>query len=247
MGDEVRRTQRGNNNAYCQDNETSWFDWSLLERHADVRRFVTHARRRCGSTASLADERVSADARANCCAPAGRRGTASRLNEPDWGHDSHTLAVTTPMPGGRCAAPDRRMPTGSRWSSRCRLFPCPPRVACARRHVARGTRRCVAPAGRAGGGCRSRMPCRRARWCSSPRRRVPHDHSASRRAQVRYPDPSHGPGQRLRPRADCPRPSAAGLLIRDAVRAGRPTRPAVLRSAPGPAPGSSPAAGCVPA
>src|SRR6185295_18681153 len=28
MGDEVRRTQGGNNNAYCQDNETSWFDWT---------------------------------------------------------------------------------------------------------------------------------------------------------------------------------------------------------------------------
>ena len=40
MGDEVRRTQQGNNNAYCQDNEISWFDWRLLERHADVHRFV---------------------------------------------------------------------------------------------------------------------------------------------------------------------------------------------------------------
>src|SRR5271169_1529853 len=40
MGDEVRRTQRGNNNAYCQDNEISWFDWSLLEKHADIHRFV---------------------------------------------------------------------------------------------------------------------------------------------------------------------------------------------------------------
>ncbi len=40
MGDEVRRTQRGNNNAYCQDNAISWFDWSLLNRHPDVRRFV---------------------------------------------------------------------------------------------------------------------------------------------------------------------------------------------------------------
>ena len=28
-GDEVKRTQRGNNNAYCQDNEISWFDWNL--------------------------------------------------------------------------------------------------------------------------------------------------------------------------------------------------------------------------
>ena len=40
MGDEVRRTQNGNNNAYSLDNETSWFDWTLLERHADVHRFV---------------------------------------------------------------------------------------------------------------------------------------------------------------------------------------------------------------
>jgi isoamylase len=30
MGDEVRRSQQGNNNAYCQDNDTSWFDWNLL-------------------------------------------------------------------------------------------------------------------------------------------------------------------------------------------------------------------------
>ncbi|MFO1297944.1 MAG: hypothetical protein U1F25_16765 [Rubrivivax sp.] len=32
MGDEVRRSQRGNNNAYCQDNELSWFDWSAPAR-----------------------------------------------------------------------------------------------------------------------------------------------------------------------------------------------------------------------
>jgi len=37
MGDEVRRSQRGNNNAYCLDDETTWLDWSALERHADVR------------------------------------------------------------------------------------------------------------------------------------------------------------------------------------------------------------------
>ncbi len=40
MGDEMRRTQRGNNNAYCQDNEVSWLDWSLLDRHPDLHRFV---------------------------------------------------------------------------------------------------------------------------------------------------------------------------------------------------------------
>jgi isoamylase len=39
-GDEFRRTQRGNNNAYCQDNEVSWFDWSLLEKHKEIHRFT---------------------------------------------------------------------------------------------------------------------------------------------------------------------------------------------------------------
>jgi len=38
----VRRTQGGNNNAYCQDNEISWFDWSLLDEHPDVLRFIKH-------------------------------------------------------------------------------------------------------------------------------------------------------------------------------------------------------------
>jgi glycogen operon protein len=39
-GDEIGRTQRGNNNAYCQDNEISWYDWSLLEKNAPLYRFV---------------------------------------------------------------------------------------------------------------------------------------------------------------------------------------------------------------
>ena len=50
-GDEFGRTQGGNNNAYNQDNEVSWVDWSLLEPWADVTRFVTEMialRRRAG-------------------------------------------------------------------------------------------------------------------------------------------------------------------------------------------------------
>jgi glycogen operon protein len=39
-GDEVQRTQKGNNNAYCQDNETSWFNWNLVEKNSDMLRFV---------------------------------------------------------------------------------------------------------------------------------------------------------------------------------------------------------------
>ena len=39
-GDEFRRTQRGNNNAYCQDNAISWLDWSFLEKHREIHRFT---------------------------------------------------------------------------------------------------------------------------------------------------------------------------------------------------------------
>jgi glycogen operon protein len=39
-GDEIARTQRGNNNAYCQDNEISWYDWTLLEKNQELFRFV---------------------------------------------------------------------------------------------------------------------------------------------------------------------------------------------------------------
>jgi glycogen operon protein len=38
-GDEFRRTQRGNNNAWCQNNEISWYDWSRLREHGDIQRF----------------------------------------------------------------------------------------------------------------------------------------------------------------------------------------------------------------
>lgn len=49
MGDEVLRTQNGNNNAYCQDNETSWFNWNIDKRQNSFLNFVTkliHFRRR---------------------------------------------------------------------------------------------------------------------------------------------------------------------------------------------------------
>ncbi len=39
-GDEFRRTQQGNNNAYCHDNELTWYDWNLLKKHRDIYRYV---------------------------------------------------------------------------------------------------------------------------------------------------------------------------------------------------------------
>jgi len=39
-GDEFRRTQQGNNNAYCQDNEIGWYDWTFLKKHSEIDRFT---------------------------------------------------------------------------------------------------------------------------------------------------------------------------------------------------------------
>jgi len=95
MGDEVRRTQSGNNNAYCQDNETSWFDWGLVAKHADVRRFVTllnarrvlrdveHERRRMSLTELIGKAR--------------KAWHGVKLHQPDWSDHSHSFALCTEL------------------------------------------------------------------------------------------------------------------------------------------------------
>ena len=92
MGDEVRRTQRGNNNAYCQDNEISWFDWTLLERHRDLHRFVkTLVRQRVMLGDILDVERLSLN---ELLREADIQPHGVRLNAPDLSPESHSLAVT---------------------------------------------------------------------------------------------------------------------------------------------------------
>ncbi|MGB7947104.1 MAG: glycogen debranching protein GlgX [Candidatus Binatia bacterium] len=92
MGDEVRRTQRGNNNAYCQDSDISWFDWSLLERHADIHRFVralnTFRQRRdvVAEESKLSLNQLLERAKIEW------HGVA--LQNPDWSEHSHSLAFT---------------------------------------------------------------------------------------------------------------------------------------------------------
>jgi isoamylase len=89
MGDEVRRTQGGNNNLYCHDNETNWFDWSLLEKHSDVHRFVKLLlARRMLRDATHEQERV---ALTEMIVKANKAWHGVRLHEPDWGPGSHSV------------------------------------------------------------------------------------------------------------------------------------------------------------
>jgi isoamylase len=97
MGDEVRRTQRGNNNAYCLDDEANWFDWTLLEQHPDVHRFVRllNARRLLRGT-EHERQRVSLN---RLIHEARHAWHGLRLNSPDWSSSSHSLALTAEMRG----------------------------------------------------------------------------------------------------------------------------------------------------
>jgi len=91
MGDEVRRTQGGNNNAYCQDNETSWFDWSLVQQHADVHRFVTLLiARRLMRTLEHEKHRVSL---VELIENARKEWHGVKLRQPDWGDASYSVAL----------------------------------------------------------------------------------------------------------------------------------------------------------
>ncbi len=92
MGDEVRRTQGGNNNAYCQDNETSWFDWTLLSKRADVHRLVSLLNaRRVLRDVEPERQRVALN---QLIRQADISWHGVRLHEPDWRRSSHSVAFT---------------------------------------------------------------------------------------------------------------------------------------------------------
>jgi glycogen operon protein len=92
MGDEVRRTQQGNNNAYCQDNEISWFDWSLLTKHADLYRFVKLLISRRLLRDSTAERQRITLTQLISSGINGWHGV--RLNQPDWSYKSHSVAFS---------------------------------------------------------------------------------------------------------------------------------------------------------
>jgi isoamylase len=99
MGDEVRRTQGGNNNAYCQDNEISWFEWDRLAKHGDVHRFVKNliaARLRTDTFIPSQELTLSQILR-----QARIQWHGVKLSRPDWSPDSHSLAFSAWSRRGR--------------------------------------------------------------------------------------------------------------------------------------------------
>ena len=96
MGDEVRRSQSGNNNAYCQDTETSWFDWSLLEKHSDLHRFLQLLiERRRLRNPEAEQHHLSLN---QLLARALKTWHGVKLGQPDWSSSSHSIALSAQLP-----------------------------------------------------------------------------------------------------------------------------------------------------
>jgi len=97
MGDEVRHTQLGNNNNYCHDDESNWFDWSLIEKHQDIHRFVKLliSRRRLRSEEAQR-EQICLD---RFIHQARTVWHGVKTFSPDWGDSSHSLAFEAELTG----------------------------------------------------------------------------------------------------------------------------------------------------
>ena len=92
MGDEVRRTQRGNNNAYCQDNAISWFDWRSVDTQAGLLRFVRELIAFTQNRPLFQREHFWTMTPQHDSPTLTWHGV--HLAQPDWSDDSHSLAFS---------------------------------------------------------------------------------------------------------------------------------------------------------
>ena len=92
MGDEMGRTQQGNNNAYCQDNAIGWLDWSGLQTHAELHRFVKGLIALRAQRESVRDAPALSLEQLMTLVRVQLHGV--HLRQPDLHNTSHSLAVT---------------------------------------------------------------------------------------------------------------------------------------------------------
>jgi glycogen operon protein len=96
MGDEIRRTQSGNNNAYCQDNNISWMDWNLLVPNSDLHTFVKNLISFVKEKEIFKLEKILTAKKVIGEPHLMWHGT--KPNHPDWQHYSRSLAFSLTYP-----------------------------------------------------------------------------------------------------------------------------------------------------
>jgi glycogen operon protein len=91
-GDEFRRTQRGNNNPWCQDNGISWLDWTLLEEHGEIFRFTREMIRFRKERPALRRSAFFTGGPEDGAGHPDISWHGVRAFQPDWGDDSRLVA-----------------------------------------------------------------------------------------------------------------------------------------------------------
>ena len=99
MGDEVRRTQNGNNKAYCHDDPIAWFDWADVDRHSDVHRFTRELTRLRRRLAPLFNEGAGIGL-ADVLRGAAIEWSGVHVGQPDTSDASRSIALTGRRPAG---------------------------------------------------------------------------------------------------------------------------------------------------
>lgn len=94
-GDEFMRTQRGNSNAYCQDNEISWFDWHMVQTNGEIFRFVKQMIAFRKRHPSLMRKRFLTGRRQDGHRLADVSWHGTRLHKPLWGDPNAQILAYT--------------------------------------------------------------------------------------------------------------------------------------------------------
>jgi glycogen operon protein len=120
MGDEVGRTQRGNNNTYCHDNELNWFDWWLVDENAELLRFAQNiiAFRHAHPALRSRDHLRFCDYVGSGMPDISWHG--AQAWSPDWSGTSRVLALLLcgrHAKGGRAADDDIYVAVNSYWDA----------------------------------------------------------------------------------------------------------------------------------
>jgi isoamylase len=123
-GDELGRTQGGNDNAWCQDNEVGWVDWGLLDAHGDLHRFVRGLLAFRRAHPVLRRSRFLTGRGNESSARPDVTWHGTRLGAPDWGPTSRCLAMH--LAGEHAPAPDCDVYLAANAASHEQVFELPP-------------------------------------------------------------------------------------------------------------------------
>ena len=98
MGDEIARSQQGNNNGYCQDNEDFWFNWDDVKKNKALFRFTKTLIEHRTTLEAVHLSKARRGSLHDIIEQSGIRWHGIKVNQPDWGKHSHSIAMESKKP-----------------------------------------------------------------------------------------------------------------------------------------------------